>query len=303
MRRSCRDLASVRNFLHALVSLLPSDDLALIVRAINQCCRIHETDAPEMTEERLKAHMTLFAVRPGNCMVALERQQPVAAIISTRREAGAWIQTLGCQPAFQRRGIASQLVEALVRKIAIQRTEDITVDVPEDSDAALNFFQTVGFEERGALVTLAGEPEGASDPSGEIVEAPATELLDSYEAFHAVPACWERSADSLAGYGELIQGYAYRESGAMQGYLLHQDSTILDLACAPETDAARVCAVSAGPPACRRRVTGYVSQAECGRPAARHSAAAEPEARAQLSSHGAEAVVRRFEMTRIRPKE
>ena len=103
------------------------DDLALIVRAINQCCRIHEIGMPEMTEERLKEHMTLFAVRPGNCMVALERQQPVAAIISTRREAGAWIQTLGCQPAFQRRGIASQLVEALVRKIAIQRTEDITV--------------------------------------------------------------------------------------------------------------------------------------------------------------------------------
>ena len=222
------------------------DDLALIVRAINQCCRIHEIGMPEMTEERLKAHMTLFAVRPGNCMVALERQQPVAAIISTRREAGAWIQTLGCQPEFQRRGIASQLVEALVRKIAIQRTEDITVDVPEDNAAALNFFRSVGFEERGRLVTLEGEPEGVSDPSGEVVQVPAAELLDSYEAFHAVPACWERSADSLAGYGELVQGYAYRENGAMQGYLLNQGSTILDLACAPETDAARVCAVLLG---------------------------------------------------------
>ena len=222
------------------------DDLALIVRAINQCCRIHEIGMPEMTEERLKEHMTLFAVRPGNCMVALERQQPVAAIISTRREAGAWIQTLGCQPAFQRRGIASQLVEALVRKIAIQRTEDITVDVPEDNDAALHFFQAVGFEARGGLVTLEGEPAGAGDPSGAVVQVPAAELLDSYEAFHAVPACWERSADSLAGYGELIQGYACRENGAMQGYLLHQGSTILDLACAPETDAARVCAVLLG---------------------------------------------------------
>ena len=222
------------------------DDLALIVRAINQCCRIHETDAPEMTEERLKAHMTLFAVRPGNCMVALERQQPVAAIISTRREAGAWIQTLGCQPAFQRRGIASQLVEALVRKIAIQRTEDITVDVPEDNDAALNFFQAVGFEDRGDLVTLAGEPEGASDPPGEVVQATASELLDSYEAFHTVPVCWERSADSLAGYGELIQGYAYRENGALRGYLLHQGAVVLDLACASDADAARISAVLLG---------------------------------------------------------
>ena len=219
------------------------DDLALIVRAINQCCRIHEADTPEMTEERLKTHMTLFAVRPGNCMVALERQQPVAAVISTRREASAWIQTLGCQPAFQRRGVASQLVEALVRKIAIQRTEDITVDVPEDNDAALNFFQSVGFEERGRFVTLAGKPDSPGDLTGEVVQALPTELLNAYEAFHAFPACWERSADSLAGYGELIQGCAYREDGALRGYLLHQGATILDLACAPEADAAQVSTV------------------------------------------------------------
>ncbi len=219
------------------------DDLELIVWAINQCCRIHETDTPEMTEERLKTHMTLFAVRPGNCMVALERQQPVAAVISTRREAGAWIQTLGCQPAFQRRGVASQLVEALIRKIAIQRTEDITVDVPEDNDAALNFFQAVGFEERGRFVTLAGKPDSPGDLTGEVVQAPAAELLNAYEAFHAYPACWERSVDSLAGYGELIQGYAYREDGAARGYLLHQGATILDLACAPDADAAQVSAI------------------------------------------------------------
>lgn len=230
------------------------DDLGLIVRAINQCCRIHETGTPEMTEERLKAHMTLFAVRPGNCMVALERQQPVAAIISTRREAGAWIQTLGCQPAFQRRGIASQLVEALIRKIAIQRTEDITVDVPEDNAAALKFFQAAGFEERGRLVTLEGEGAGSGDPSkdGEVIQTPAAELLNAYEAFHTFPACWERSADSLAGYGELLQGYAYRENGATRGYLLHQGATILDIACVPGADAAQVSAVLLG----RLRATG-----------------------------------------------
>ena len=151
------------------------DDLGLIVRAINQCCRIHEADSPEMTEDRLKTQMTLFAVRPGNCMVALDRHQPVAAVISTRREQEAWIQTLGCQPAFQRRGIASQLVEALVRKIAIQRTTDIAVDVPEDNEAALLFFQSVGFEERGHLVTLEGLPVDQFGPSEDVVPAPAAE--------------------------------------------------------------------------------------------------------------------------------
>ena len=219
------------------------DDLELIVRAINRCCRIHETDTPEMTEERLKTHMTLFAVRPGNCMVALERHQPVAAVISTRREGEAWIQTLGCQPAFQRRGIASQLVEALVRKIAIQRTEDIAVDVPEDNEAALQFFRSVGFEERGRLVTLEGQPAGPVDSPAKAVEAPAADLLRVYREFHAFPTCWERSADSLAGYGELIRGCGYRCNGATQGYLLYRNATILDLACSPGADAARISAI------------------------------------------------------------
>ena len=219
------------------------DDLGLIVQAINQCCRIHETDTPEMTEERLKTHMTLFAVRPGNCMVALERHQPVAAIISTRREGEAWIQTLGCQPAFQRRGIASQLLEALVRKIAIQRTEDIAVDVPEDNEAALQFFQSAGFEVRGRLVTLEGQPVGLAGPSPEAIQAQPADLLHDYEAFHPFPSGWERSAESLSGYGELLQGCAYRDNGATQGYLLYRNATILDLACAPDADAARVGAV------------------------------------------------------------
>ena len=219
------------------------DDLELIVRAINTCCRIHETDTPEMTEELLKTDMTLFAVRPGNCMVALERQQPVAAVISTRREGEAWIQTLGCQPAFQRRGLASELVEALVRKIAIQRTEDIAADVPEDNEAALQFFHSVGFEERGRLVTLEGQPDSLGGSPGEAVQVAAADLLRDSQAFHALPRCWERSVDSLAGYGELLQGCAYRETGITQGYLLYRDATILDLACAPGADAARVSAI------------------------------------------------------------
>lgn len=43
-------------------------------------------DEPPMTAERFQAHMTLFAIRLGNCMVALERQQPVGVVISAKRD-------------------------------------------------------------------------------------------------------------------------------------------------------------------------------------------------------------------------
>ena len=132
------------------------DDLTLIIRAINACYLMHYPDEPAMTEERLKEHMTLFQVRPGNCMVALERQQPVGVVVSTKRDYGVWIQALGCQPAFQRRGIATQLLEALVRKIAIQRAPLVTVDVPTTNTPALRFFEAVHFTVRGRYVSYQG---------------------------------------------------------------------------------------------------------------------------------------------------
>jgi GNAT superfamily N-acetyltransferase len=222
------------------------DDLTLIIRAINACYLMHYPDVPAMTEERLKEHMTLFHVRPGNCMVALERQQPVGVVVSTKRDYGVWIQALGCQPAFQRRGIATQLLEALVRKIAIQRAPSVTVDVPTTNTPALRFFEAVQFTVRGRYVSYQGLLTEAPGISGRIEVVPPLDLLAYYVPFHTTRACWERNAESLAGYGTLPQGYAYYAQGTVQGYLIHRDNTILDLAFAPQADAEQVSAALLG---------------------------------------------------------
>ena len=222
------------------------DDLTLIIRAINACYLMHYPDALAMTEERLKEHMTLFHVRPGNCMVALERQQPVGVVVSTKRDYGVWIQALGCQPAFQRRGIATQLLEALVRKIAIQRAPLVTVDVPTTNTPARRFFEAVYFTVRGRYVSYQGLLTEASGVPGRIEAVPSPDLLAYYAPFHTTPACWERNAESLAGYGTLPQGYAYYAQSTVQGYLIHRDNTILDLALAPQADAEQVSAALLG---------------------------------------------------------
>ena len=229
------------------------DDLTLIVRAINDCYRIHYPDEPAMTAARLKEQITLFAVRPGNCMVALERQQPVGVVVSTKRDYGVWIQALGCQPAFQRRGIASQLVEALLRKIAIQRAPLVTVDVPTNNTPARQFFEAVDFTIRGCYVSYQGFLTEMTGVPGSIEVVPSPTLLAYYAPFHTTPACWERNAASLAGYGTLPQGYAYNAQGTVQGYLIHWGNTILDLALAPHADAEQVSAALLG----RMRTAGY----------------------------------------------
>src|SRR5262245_48463118 len=167
------------------------DDLTLIVRAINTCYRMHYPDEPEMTEERFKEQMTLFAVRPGNCMVALERQQPVGVVVSTKRDYGAWIQAVGCQPAWQRRGIATQLVEALLRKIAIQLAPVVTVDVPADNPPTRHFFEALDFTVRGHYVSYQGSVPEATRTTGRTEPVPAPDLLAYYAPLHTRPACWE----------------------------------------------------------------------------------------------------------------
>jgi len=222
------------------------DDLTLIVRAINECYRMHYPDEPAMTAERFKAQMTLFDVRPGNCMVALERQQPVGVVVSTKRDYGAWIQAVGCQPTFQRRGIATQLVEALLRKIAIQRAPVVTVDVPLDNAPAVQFFAALDFTVRGRYVSYQGLVPEATRITGRIEPVPAPDLLGYYAQFHTVPACWERHATSLAGYGTLPQGYACYTQDTVQGYLIYWHNTILDLAIAPQADPEQVSAALLG---------------------------------------------------------
>lgn len=216
------------------------DDLQLIVTAVNACYLLHYPDAAAMTEERFKEHMTLFAVRPGNCMVALERQQPVGVVISAKRDTQAWLQALGCQSAFQRRGIASQLLEALIRKIAIQRTSEISVDVPEDNLPAVKFFERAAFSVHGYYVSYHGTLAHRCTSPEAVTSATMAELLAAYAQFHSRPMCWERQVESLAAYGEVPQAYAYRTQGELWGYLVHRGSTILDLAIAPHADAVQV---------------------------------------------------------------
>lgn len=216
------------------------DDLRLIVLAINECYRMHYPDMPEMTEDTLKEHMTLFDVRPGNCMVALERNAPVGVVVSTKRAYGAWIQAIGCKTTVQRQGVVSQLLEALIRKIAIQKTPDIAVDVPEDNVAARRFFVSNGFEERGRYVSYQGFLGAPTSLSAQVETVPAPALLVHYAPLHAVAACWERNPESLAAYGSLPQGAVYREHGEVCGYVMYWGETILDLAVAPQADALTV---------------------------------------------------------------
>ena len=102
------------------------------------------------------------------------------------------------------------------------------------------------FTVRGRYVSYQGFLTEMPGIPGSIEAVSPPDLLAYYVPFHTIPACWERNAESLAGYGTLPQGYAYYAQGTVQGYLIHRDNTILDLALAPQADVEQVSAALLG---------------------------------------------------------
>ena len=222
------------------------DDLALIVNAINTCYQPHYPQQPAVTSELLKEQMTLFGLRPGNCMVALEHRQPIGVVISCKRDYGAWIQALGCQTAHQRQGIAAQLVEALIRKIAIQGAPDITVDVREENTVALQFFTSMGFQRRQRYVSYQGSLTARSQDGYEVGPVAMADVVTQYAACHMTAPCWERHVETLAAYGETVQSYGCFQQDIMQGYVVNRGHTILDVGLLPSPDMLAVSAALLG---------------------------------------------------------
>src|SRR5206468_7762537 len=128
----------------------------------------------------------------------------------------------------------------------IQRAPLVTVDVPTNNTPAVKFFEAADFTVRGHYVSYQGFLAEMPDIPGSIEAVPTPELLAYYAPFHTTPACWERNAESLAGYGALPQGYAYYAQDTIQGYLIHWGNTILDLAIAPQADTEQVSAALLG---------------------------------------------------------
>src|SRR5262249_56245560 len=57
---------------------------------------------------------------------------------------------------------------------------------------------------------------------------------------------WEGNVECLSAYGVLPQGYAYYAKDTVQGYLIHWNNTILDLAIAPQAEIEQVSAALIG---------------------------------------------------------
>lgn len=195
------------------------DDLPLLVRAVNECFDVHFPGEPEMTEERFRREMKELDLWPSNSMLAVDDQEPVAAMIGTKRDDEVLVLRLGTRPGHERRGHASHLVMSLSHKLAVLGPPRLAAEVPADNEPTLALFRSIGFREEARLADWRSAPgrrervspsppppggegrgEGGSAP---LEPAPVADLLpDARDSL-----AWIRRRRTLENLADRLEGW------------------------------------------------------------------------------------------------
>lgn len=196
-----------------------TDDVSLLVEAIERCWRPYARNGGATTVESFKREIRDLQVWCSSCMVAAEGADPVGVLIGAKRERETRIVRLGIHPDHRRKGHGRHLLASLSSKLAILGPPRLVAEVPEEDARARAFFEGCGYVPETTLVdwVLASPPAPA--PPGLLVPV----SLDDLEGLGALPpeaAAWERGLPTLRARKETISGLALAGGDALLGYVL-----------------------------------------------------------------------------------
>src|SRR5262245_43129722 len=212
-----------------------TDDIGLLVRALNRCWLPHFPDEPPMTPEAFKRSIRDLQVWCSSCMVAFLGSDPIGVLIGAKRPSGTLVHKIAVHPDHRRQGHGRHLLASLSSKLAILGPPRIVAEVPESLPDARALFSGCGYVEEAVLtdyvleqpaLTGAGRVEGFVIPvtvddlaaNGLLGEAPP-----SPSARHVHPqVCWERSVETLTARKDDIAGLAVASDERIEAYLLYE---------------------------------------------------------------------------------
>lgn len=192
------------------------DTIPLLVQALNQCYRPHFPGDAEFTIERFRQAMKEMDVWPSNSMVAIEGDDPIAVIVGTKREHEVLIRWLGVAPGHEHRGHGSHLVMSLSHKLAVLGPPRLVAEVPEDNEAAIGMFESLGFEREVVLgdwflpsTATPAEPEGPRPIIRKVVvpKEPVSVLPHDLVPRLRPAISWHRSPETVSQAAERLEGW------------------------------------------------------------------------------------------------
>ena len=216
-----------------------TDDIGLLVDALNRCWAPYFPDEPLATPAAFKRSIRDLQVWCSSCMVAFSGAEPIGVLIGANRPSGTLIHKIAVHPDHRRQGHGRHLLESLGSKLAILGPPTIVAEVPESNDTACALFSACGYVEESRLSDYVLDREAMNPPvfspadrTGMYVipvtidDLAANDLLGRPSSSASpgqaqLQVCWERSVETLIARKDEIAGLAVASDERIEAYVLY----------------------------------------------------------------------------------
>jgi GNAT superfamily N-acetyltransferase len=201
-----------------------SDDIGLLVDALNRCWAPHFPDEPAMTPDAFKRSIRDLQVWCSSCMVAFEGADPIGVLIGAKRPAGTLVHRIAVHPDHRRQGHGRHLLDSLSSKLAILGPPRIIAEVPERLQPACELFKANGYVAEARLTDYIWQHQDNEVPEmtdGFVIPVTVDDLAANGLLEDQPQTCWQRSVETLTARKEDIAGLAVASDEQIEAYLLH----------------------------------------------------------------------------------
>ena len=221
-----------------------TDDIGLLVDALNRCWSPYFPDEPMMTAATFKRSIRDLQVWCSSCMVAFSGPDPIGVLIGAKRPSGTLIHRIAVHPDHRRQGHGRHLLTSLSSKLAILGPPRIVAEVPEAFDAASGLFGAGGYMQEALLTDYVFEREDRAATGIEgsfVIPVSVDDLAANGLLGEDYPqTCWERSVETLAARKDEIEGTAVASDEQIEAYILHVKNEIVAIRTFVEDGGARL---------------------------------------------------------------
>ena len=182
-----------------------TDDVALLVEALNRCWSPYFPDEPPMTPAAFKRSIRDLQVWCSSCMVAFSGSDPIGVLIGAKRPSGTLVHKIAVHPDHRRQGHGRHLLVSLGSKLAILGPPRITAEVPETLAPACELFSASGYVQEALLTDYVFHPtahttrRGGPGPREENDAREVAGMSDDDDGRFVIPV----TVDDLAANGLL----------------------------------------------------------------------------------------------------
>ncbi|MEX2049160.1 MAG: GNAT family N-acetyltransferase, partial [Gemmatimonadota bacterium] len=215
-----------------------SDDIGLLVDALNRCWSPYFPDEPPVTPATFKRSIRDLQVWCSSCMVAFSGADPIGVLIGAKRPSATLIHRIAVHPDHRRQGHGRHLLDSLASKLAILGPPRIVAEVPEALADAAALFSASGYVQEAVLtdyvlVSEQGDPStraelpgslrAGGDESGRfVIPVTVDDLAANGLLAEDYPETgWERSVETLTARRDEIAGLAVASEERIEASLLY----------------------------------------------------------------------------------